>query len=111
MAAKSKQQFNYIAHIQRAGTVTELAGQREDYSMKKVYQYLLSVATDMGGWLLSDSITEADEQSRCTYNEKEEAPPEVEATDEGITLGAEGVWNSYTKRYTGASQLTFKEGS
>jgi hypothetical protein len=113
MAAKSKQPYNYVAHIQREGRVTELAGTREDYSMKKVYQFLLELATEMGGWLLAEQITDADDnQSRCTYNEKEIEPiAEDEVKDEGITLGADGVWNSYTKRYAGAQRLTFKEGS
>jgi hypothetical protein len=110
MAAKSKLLFNYVAHIQREGKVTELAGAREDYSMKQVYQYLLSVANSMGGWLLAESITPAngEVESRCTYNEKE-AEPEAEVTeDEGHALGASGVWLSYDRRYAGASRLTFR---
>ncbi len=110
MAAKSKQPFNYVAHIQREGKVTEVAGTREDYDMKKVYHWLLQLAQNMGGWLLADQITDANgevEESRCTYNEIDEPEPEV-VEDEGITLGADGVWNSYTRRYAGASRLTFR---
>lgn len=115
MAVKSKQPFNYIAHIQRDGKVTELAGTREDYSMRQVYQYLLEKAAQMGGWLLAESITptEGEAESRCTYNEEPEPEPEVEAevkpTHENRTIGADGVWSSYEKRYAGASRLTFKE--
>lgn len=107
MAAKSKQPFNYVAHIQRGGSVTELAGTREDYSVKHIYQWLWEKAKDMGGWLLAEQITESDvpveEQPESSlYVQAEEAPPP--------TFGANEVWGVYHgERYTGALRLSFKE--
>lgn len=112
MAAKSKQLFEFVAHIQRGSKVTEVAGTREEYSMKRVYTYLLGLAEQMGGFLLADSIKpcdiEAASESRCAYNEKEETPSE-EQIQLGPRIGDVDVWVPFTVKYTGATRLTFKE--
>lgn len=112
--------FDYIVHIQNGSKVTEVCGTREDYSMKQVYQWLLGLAADMGGWLLSDQITErvdkaeiplSDSRSTCDVIEGPPAPIDVDKENDSASLGAMGKWGLYTRRYAGASRLTFKEGS
>lgn len=103
MAAKSKKLFNYIAHVQmQDGTISEMAGAHEETCMRNVYLWLLQRAEDMGGWLVADKITDSDE-------EIEEVEHSDEPTHEATRIGAIGVWGHYTRRYSGASRLTFKE--
>ena len=110
MAAKSKRSFNYVAHVQREGKVTEVAGTREDYSVNKVYHYLLQLAANLGGWLLAEQIVEEGQDEpeplpfdpdppACTYK-----PTVEKAVFEDRT-----AFGTYTSTYSGASQLTFKE--
>ena len=114
MAAKSKTPFDYIAHIQQGGKVTEMAGTREDYSMKHVYQWLWQIAQDMGGWLLTETITEAakpDESAgtpEVVHTSQEVSEPSVE--EDHPEMGDLLYWGVYQgKTYSGASRLTFKE--
>jgi hypothetical protein len=105
MAAKSKQPFDYVAHVQKDGRVLELAGTREDWSMKHVRQWLWERAQEIGGWLLNDTVAEADE-SRCTYNEKDSKAVEKagEVPETIQRLGASEGWMVYKRRYTRASE-------
>lgn len=110
MAAKSKQSFNYVAHVQRDGKVTEIAGTREDYSMKKVYSFLLQLASSMGGWLLAEQITEDGSASESSPSKAVSLYVQADdPTPETPTFGDKATWVKYDHRYAGASQLTFKE--
>lgn len=113
MAAKSRPLFDYVAHVQKGdGSITELAGSREDYSVRHVYQWLWEKATAMGGWLLAEAINEAEDQpeempepSASTY--QPEAPGETNPA-----IGDAMYWMEYKgDEYGGASRLVFKEAN
>lgn len=112
MAAKSKRLFDYVAHVQKDGSVLELAGTREDWSMKHVRQWLWERAQELGGWLLNDSVSEPNE-SRCTYNEdQQEEIQEAGVVPESIqTLGASKGWVEYKRRYSGASRYVGRKAN
>jgi hypothetical protein len=119
MAAKSKQRYDYVAHVQRESGVVELAGTREDYSMKAVYNWLWHAAHDMCGWLLTEQITPAEDvepsESRTKIVCTSEPPQSSEAANDEVTsrptdLGCAMVWGTYKgERFSGAARLTFKE--
>lgn len=109
MAAKSRPEWDYVAHVQKPdGSIAEIAGRKEAYHMKQVWHYLFNKAQDLGGWLLAEHITPAEgaqapeETPPCTYKETVEDPTP--------TIGCTGVWSEFNGRmYKGATRLTFKE--
>lgn len=112
MAQKSKQSFDYVAHVSRNGQTVELAGTKEDMSIHGVYQFLLQKATELGGWLLTQHIKEsAPSTSKAVVPVvRTSLPIKPEAEEVEIpTFGAPEAFGKFTSSYAGASRLTFKE--
>ena len=108
MAQKSKKQFEYIAHVMKDGQTVEMAGAREDYTMKNVYKFLLQKATEIGGWLVTQHIAEAGTEASVVIPKvvrtSQEDSPEVIPT-----FGVKGKFGEFHSEYPGASRLVFKE--
>lgn len=109
MAQKSKQQFDYIAHVMRDGQTVEMAGTREDYTMKKVYQFLVKKATELGGWLITQHIEEAAADAPAEVIPKVVRTSQEDSPEVIPTFGAKRTFGKYTSEYPGASRLVFKE--
>lgn len=107
MAALSKRSYDYVAHVQRNGQTVELAGTKEDYSMKKVYQFLLEKATEIGGWLLTQHITESEPDATQSNLPVVRTSQEIVEPKHTPTFGSPGVFGEYSSDYPGATRLTF----
>ena len=106
MAQKSKQPFNYVAHVQKDGQTLELAGTIEEYTVKKVYQILLQKAAELGGWLLSQHIEEADAEPEVV---RTSLPVVVAPKAHKRTFGNIEHFGTYQSTYRSPLKLKFKE--
>lgn len=108
MAAKSKQSYKYVAHVDKGGETVELTGIRENTTMKKVYQFLLQRAAELGGWLLTQQIEEAATEASV------ECIPKLVCTSQDTvkpapTFGDSEVFGKFEYKYAGAARMVFKE--
>jgi hypothetical protein len=106
MAAKSKRQYEYVAHILRNGTTVEIAGTKEVKTVQKIYDYLKKRAAEMGGVLLTHMIK--DDKNLSSVPEVVRTSEETVEPDHEPTFGADG-FRLFTSDYSGASRLKFKE--
>lgn len=96
-----------MAHIQRNETVVELAGDTEQDTHVSVYHWLVQRAQDIGGWLITHTIWEDEEEpvSQPTEDVRTSQPEE----DSTIRLGDSQAWGTYTSTFEEA--MPFKENS
>lgn len=108
--------FDYCAHVQKAdGSIAELAGTKEDYSVKHVYQWLWEQAQALGGWLLADAITESEVDTKAAKPDETAGSSGIDQTTpstEAPRIGDAMHWSVYKgASYPGASRVHFKENS
>jgi len=108
--------FDYLAHVAREdGTVIELSGTTEQPNQQFVYQWLQTRATELGGFLVSQNISESDDDLPWSDTVGQEpvkslpAPEPVKDRPTAPTIFGDGaVFGEYKDTYRGASLVTYK---
>jgi hypothetical protein len=114
MADKVKpSRFSYIAHIQKEdGTVLELDGIKESPTANDVYQWLQLRCRMLGGWLVSQHISESVvEDNLLPWKDDEPNVPALPApvrVEVPTVFADTAVFGEFTETYEGAIPIKFK---
>ena len=110
--------FDYLAHITKEnGEVMELTGRTEQVSHNEVYQWLLSRAVELGGYLVSQNISESGDDIpwSCQVGSSEQPPPPMLPAPAKpsppvvpTVFGDGALFGEYKDTYKGAIPVTYK---